>query len=119
MGDEPKRPWWRRKRGWAAGSVLAVAAYLASLGPLAYCEARGWLGPAVAERLRTPADLYSRYVSWWRLRGWDHGGTWPSRPQRQVYYGTPTRGELPLVMPDPDAPSGPADPADLPPPPAP
>jgi hypothetical protein len=70
--DQPNRPWWLKKRWWAAGAVVAVAAYMASLGPAAYCEARGWLSATAADRIRVPADLYVAYVEWWRQRGWSH-----------------------------------------------
>jgi hypothetical protein len=116
--DEPKRPWWRQKRWWAAGIIVAVAAYMASLGPLAYGEARGWISRNAAEQLRTPAALYSQYVGW-RWQGWNDGGTWPSRPRPQIYYGPAVRGELPLVMPDPDTAATPVAVSDLPPLPAP
>lgn len=91
MSDEPTRPWWRMKRWWAAAALLAVAGYLASLGPLAYCEARGWLGPTAAARLRTPAELHTRYVHWWQWRGWTHAGA-IAEPQ-------------PPTLPDPSAPA--------------
>jgi hypothetical protein len=40
------RPWWKRKRWWAAGALwLALpTAYLLSAGPIAYCHGRGRLG---------------------------------------------------------------------------
>jgi hypothetical protein len=51
----PRRPWWKRKRAWAAGALWLAVAYPLSMGPIWYCTERGWLSdPAV----RTCVELY-------------------------------------------------------------
>jgi hypothetical protein len=47
MTNEPPKPFWKRKR-WIAVAVLwLMVAYPASVGPVAYANARGWLSASV------------------------------------------------------------------------
>jgi hypothetical protein len=41
--DEPKPPWWRTKRWWAAGVLLVLVLYPLRTGPACYAVGRGWL----------------------------------------------------------------------------
>lgn len=78
-----QRPWWKRKRWIATTVVLFLAGYPASLGPVDYAVARGWLpvGPAAAAyaplswAMRPfPAvqSLMNRYGVWWTALGYRH-----------------------------------------------
>lgn len=54
MEGEPKRPWWRRKRVWAAGLLWCLlAGYPLGAWPVGYAIGRGWL-PDAAVRLYRP-----------------------------------------------------------------
>lgn len=78
----PKRPWWQRKRCWAAGALL-IAGYPFSVGPLMYANHRGWaparywgflyapLGAAAEGGLGNATGLYD-YVHWWAALGDRH-----------------------------------------------
>ena len=78
----PRRPWWRRKRMWAAVAVwLALPVlYVLADGPVGYCVARGWIptgawtaayGPAwrLAIGCGGPPDAFVRYHFRWVDRG--------------------------------------------------
>ena len=84
--DEPKQPWWRKKRWWAAGLIWLVVAYAVGYGPLVYAVSRQWLTSPVAAALFIPAELVSRgtgyedamrsYARWWMVKALqDEGGT--------------------------------------------
>ena len=81
-GPPPRRPWWKKKRTWAAIALWVVAGYPLLLGPLTYVHFRGWV-PAgtvlVAHepvrvillslpegRFRDAAIGYNgAYIGWW------------------------------------------------------
>jgi len=78
----PRRPWWKRKRTWAAGAVWMAAVpvlYALSMGPAVYCVGRGWLpadtvlgayAPAAwAAQLGGASPLLNRYSQWCYERG--------------------------------------------------
>jgi len=78
-----QRPWWRRRRTWTAASLLLALAYPATLGPVDYAVARGWLplGPAAAayeplSRAMRPfpavQSLMNSYGVWWTKLGHKH-----------------------------------------------
>lgn len=85
------RRWWRQKR-WSVGlATLLVLAYPASLGPVNYAVARGWVSPrartgldAVYAPFDSPAfhDLpgagwLTTYTVWWFRLGFQQAN--PSR----------------------------------------
>lgn len=77
MTDALRRPLWKRKRWIAVTVALSMAAYPASVGPVWYGAARGWIPSSVAEVFTTPAlkvaadlpdasaDLFYAYLEWW------------------------------------------------------
>lgn len=80
---KPERPWWKRRRWIVAAVLLLLSGYPASLGPVDYAVARGWLavGPAAAayaplsSAMRPfPAvqSLMNRYGVWWTTLGYRH-----------------------------------------------
>jgi len=50
----PRRPWWKRKRTWAAVALWLVVGYPLSMGPVAYCVGRGWVADATVEPFYSP-----------------------------------------------------------------
>ena len=79
MTAPPRRPWWKKKRTWAAVTLWLVVAYPLSAGPAQLAVARGWvsvreylafyapLGPAVRA-----TDAGNRWFTaygewWWRI----------------------------------------------------
>lgn len=77
MEEKPTRPWWKRKRVYAAAVALLVAAYPATHGPAVYATKRGWVSveaydpayePVFRLRAVLPASIevwYGRYTAWW------------------------------------------------------
>ena len=71
----PRRPWWRRKRTWAALALWLVVAYPLTAGPVLYGVWRGWpvgvmwnLFDPLARPSFTDGPLgetYGRYLLWW------------------------------------------------------
>ena len=75
-----RQPWWRWKRVWAVSAAWLLAAYPASLGPVHYADAHGWI-PLPFQRalgaFHSPVTdhwtygspthrLLLLYVGWWR-----------------------------------------------------
>lgn len=56
--DKPKRPWYRRKRAWAALVLWLVVAYPLSRGPAEYASVRGWLPPSYAQAFFGPLESF-------------------------------------------------------------
>lgn len=79
-----RRPWWKRKRWWAAAALWLVVGYVASIGPLAYSQVRGWLPEWVVAPLLLPcrmtatvpylADRVDRYMRTWVVRALEDEG---------------------------------------------
>lgn len=51
---ETKRPWYRRKRWWAAGLLWLAIAYPLSAGPAGYAVGRLWLDVDLVSALYRP-----------------------------------------------------------------
>lgn len=78
MSEPARRPWWKRKRWWAAGALWLLVAYPLSVGPVVYAVGRGWapMGltyfgvPATEAVQPTPLDgPYAAYLDWWIRQG--------------------------------------------------
>jgi len=69
----PRRPWWKRKRTWAAAALWLVAAYPLSRGPVEYAAARGWLPAAYGTSFYGPLEAalprYGRVITGTTLVG--------------------------------------------------
>jgi len=61
----PKRPWWRRKRTWAAGAVWLAVAYPVGIGPVSYAAGRGWLPERANHLYLTPYDEAVDFLDWY------------------------------------------------------
>lgn len=85
---QPRRRWWRKKR-WqvaVAGWLLLPVVWPLAVGPLAYCERRGWIAEEWLERTYRPVYLalartpllpaHDAYLAWWRDRGEMHAAFW-------------------------------------------
>jgi hypothetical protein len=69
----PRRRWWQKKRWWAAALVIvSPVSYAVSLGPVRYCNCRGWVSPKAEVVAYSPmfwgAPLYGGPPPWWP--GW-------------------------------------------------
>ena len=82
----PKRPWWRRKRTWAALALWLLLTYPLSMGPASYAVRRRWVSiqayravywPVIETDLRLDPDRlnrfarFHRYMRWWNDRARD------------------------------------------------
>jgi hypothetical protein len=76
MDQPPLRPWWKRKRWWAAGLLWLLVMYPLSIRPVAYLEARFglpqgfWLPyvPLLAGQEQSPElrdATILPYLQWW------------------------------------------------------
>ena len=54
---EPKRPWWRKKRWWAATLLWLAVGYPLLLGPLTYAHFRGWVSAGAVLAAHEPVRL--------------------------------------------------------------
>ena len=84
MASQPRRPFWKKKRCWAALALWLALAYPLSVGPANYAAARGWLPEAWVAAIYAPVQaaanhprLMEPYVSFvmrWRTPAWRHQG---------------------------------------------
>lgn len=82
---KPRRPWWRRKRAWAAIALTPFLGYSIGYGPAVYVAARGWLPPALADAAFAPAKLarlvpglrhpVTVYAGWWAGLAAEHAAS--------------------------------------------
>jgi hypothetical protein len=83
--DNPKKPWWRRKRTGALAALWLFVSYFAAVGAACYGHARGWLrveavntfaAPAWAVEARVPVvrDVMHGYRTWCARRGYEDAG---------------------------------------------
>ena len=67
-GPKPTRPWWKQKRWIATAALLLIAGYPASLGPVDYAVARGWLRRGDSGSMETGRRVLAN-AAWNALRG--------------------------------------------------
>ena len=79
----PRRPWWKKKRTWAAMSLWLVAVYPYTVGPVQYAAQRDWLSPWAWDVVRVvyaPIDpLWATFPRLARWSGYEAHVRWWSR----------------------------------------
>jgi hypothetical protein len=73
--EKSKLPPWKKGRWWAVAVVFLLLSYPALLGPLRYCDGRGWTPPTLWQVLWAPFNWYhDSYLQWWMDLAWEHEG---------------------------------------------
>jgi len=80
----PRRPWWKRKRTWAALALFWAATYELGYGPAVYCVRRGWLPRGFVFDLLYPFPRMPH--AWGEVIGlWEYDRWWADAANRQDY----------------------------------
>ena len=72
----PRRPWWKRKRTWAAGLLWLGMVYPLSKGPSFYCFVKGWHSGEVHLALYRPLGWAIRPFPKARRAIWEYQMWW-------------------------------------------